>query len=206
MDFNRNEFLFKAPALRDLFFQVKKVFQEVKTFPMNAVPNFIGVGVYAIEYLGNSRLYTELTFSGQKGEFSPIYVGKAVPPGWRTARHGEVKNDLTRRLREHGKSINAVSNLDITDFRARFLILEDEAVNLIGAIEADIINSTTPPWNSCIDGFGNHDPGSGRYEQAISPWDVLHPGRPWAERLRGKQRGPSYFEKCLSSFFAKDWK
>ena len=36
-----------------------------------------------------------------------------------------------------------------------------------------------------IDGFGNHDPGKGRYEQARSEWDVLHPGRVWADRLKG---------------------
>jgi len=42
-----------------------------------------------------------------------------------------------------------------------------------------------PLWNSHIDGFGNHDPGKGRYEQAKSEWDVLHPGRVWAERLNG---------------------
>ncbi len=42
-----------------------------------------------------------------------------------------------------------------------------------------------PLWNSHIDGFGNHDPGKGRYEQAKSEWDVLHPGRVWADRLNG---------------------
>ena len=35
-----------------------------------------------------------------------------------------------------------------------------------------------------MDGFGNHDPGSGRYAQQKSPWDELHPGREWANRLR----------------------
>ena len=36
-----------------------------------------------------------------------------------------------------------------------------------------------------VDGFGNHDPGSGRYNQAKSEWDVLHPGRPWIKKLTG---------------------
>lgn len=39
-----------------------------------------------------------------------------------------------------------------------------------------------------IDGFGNHNPGGGRYNQKPSRWDVLHPGRPWAERLLGTQK------------------
>ena len=35
-----------------------------------------------------------------------------------------------------------------------------------------------------IDGYGNHDPGKGRYNQARSRWDVLHPGRAWALKCR----------------------
>jgi len=48
-----------------------------------------------------------------------------------------------------------------------------------------MIRKYNPLWNSHIDGFGNHDPGKGRYEQAKSEWDVLHPGRVWADRLKG---------------------
>lgn len=29
-----------------------------------------------------------------------------------------------------------------------------------------------------------HDPGSGRYQQQRSPWDCIHPGREWAEKLK----------------------
>ena len=57
---------------------------------------------------------------------------------------------------------------------------------MIGTVEAALIRQYTPIWNSCIDGFGNHDPGSGRYDQAKSDWDILHPGRPWADKLRGE--------------------
>ena len=57
---------------------------------------------------------------------------------------------------------------------------------MIGTIEASLIRQYLPIWNCCIDGFGNHDPGSGRYDQAKSDWDILHPGRVWANRLRGK--------------------
>jgi hypothetical protein len=57
---------------------------------------------------------------------------------------------------------------------------------LIGAVEAQLIRDYRPLWNVVIDGFGNHDPGQGRYNQAKSEWDVLHPGRLWASRLTGK--------------------
>ena len=39
-------------------------------------------------------------------------------------------------------------------------------------------------WNRCIDGFGNHDPGKGRYQQQKSPWDCIHQGREWADKLK----------------------
>jgi len=47
-----------------------------------------------------------------------------------------------------------------------------------------LIEKYKPLWNTVLDGFGNHDPGSGRYKQQVSPWDVLHPGRSWAAKLQ----------------------
>jgi hypothetical protein len=46
-----------------------------------------------------------------------------------------------------------------------------------------MIQTYRPLWNLLIDGFGNHDPGGGRYDQERSRWDTLHPGRHWAPRL-----------------------
>lgn len=58
-----------------------------------------------------------------------------------------------------------------------------------------------------LDGFGNHDPGKGRYEQAKSAWDVLHPGRAWADKCKGttekKKSIVSRIEKHLKSLGAK---
>ena len=39
---------------------------------------------------------------------------------------------------------------------------------MIGTIEAALIKLNQPLWNVAVDGFGNHDPGRGRYEQAKS--------------------------------------
>lgn len=46
-----------------------------------------------------------------------------------------------------------------------------------------MIQTYRPVWNLVIDGFGNNDPGGGRYNQDRSRWDTLHPGRYWAPRL-----------------------
>lgn len=43
--------------------------------------------------------------------------------------------------------------------------------------------SRAPVWNQIIDGFGNHDPGKGRYQQRRSVWDIIHPGREWSKKL-----------------------
>ena len=58
-------------------------------------------------------------------------------------------------------------------------------IDLISSVEAQLIRTYTPLWNTIVDGFGNHDPGRGRYNQSRSEWEILHPGRPWADRLAG---------------------
>jgi hypothetical protein len=110
-----------------------------------------------------------------------------VPPGWRQARKTEVSSSsLYGRLREHARNIKETDNLKIEGFACRFMILEGQESNLIGTVESELIRRFTPLWNSVIDGFGNHDPGSGRYNQSPSEWDILHPGRKWAAKLTGK--------------------
>lgn len=56
-------------------------------------------------------------------------------------------------------------------FYCRFMILEDAAADMIGAVEAALIRSYYPLWNSTIDGFGNHDPESGIHHRAFLEWN-----------------------------------
>jgi hypothetical protein len=46
-----------------------------------------------------------------------------------------------------------------------------------------LIETFKPVWNIALDGFGNKDPGRRRATQYKSPWDVVHPGRQFAEKL-----------------------
>jgi hypothetical protein len=84
------------------------------------------------------------------------------------------------RLKDHRKSIETVNNLNIDHFYYRFLVVDDIWIPLG---ESLLIERTRPLWNIVLDGFGNHDPGSGRYNQQRPAWDVIHPGRPWAKKL-----------------------
>jgi hypothetical protein len=66
------------------------------------------------------------------------------------------------------------------------MVLKDIEGDLVVPVEAELIRRYQPLWNTIVDGFGNHDPGKGRYNQAPSEWDIIHPGRSWVTRLTGK--------------------
>ena len=131
---------------------------EVASLPPD--PPFEGAGVYTVHYFGPFEAYAGLR--------SPIYVGKA-------------DKGLYARLKDHAASIQAADNLSAEHFGCRWLVLEQI---WIGLTEQILIERYNPIWNHVIKGFGNHDPGRGRWGQRRSQWDTLHPGRNWAARLQ----------------------
>lgn len=151
---------------------------------------FKGAGIYALYYTGAYPLYAPIARRNTDGLFElPIYVGKAVPEGARKGGFGlgvDPGTVLFKRLNEHSKSIMQVENLDIADFHCRFLVVDDIWIPLG---ESLLIAKFSPLWNQWLDGYGNHDPGRGRYDQKRSRWDVLHPGRAFA--LKCAERGES---------------
>lgn len=174
---------------KNLGASVAKAMLGSKFHPLGALSDFKGAGIYAIYYSGNFEPYGAIAQRNKNDKTTPIYVGKAIPAGTRKA---EGKNTATtgkplfNRLSEHAESIRAVSNLDIEDFTCRFLVVDDIWIPLG---ESLLIARYAPVWNSLIDGFGNHDPGSGRYSRynGMRPrWDVLHPGRGWAEKCQAR--------------------
>jgi len=167
---------------------------------------FLGVGVYALYYTGSFAAYHRLVEVNCNGQYScPIYIGKAVPPG---SRKGGVDleksscNALHRRLTEHAETIKSAHNLEISDFYCRYLAVDDIWIPLS---ESVLIERFKPVWNCVLDGFGNHDPGKGRYQGMMPQWDCLHPGRIWAKRLKPCQitaeqltdRVDSYLQETL---------
>lgn len=184
MDIERHTF--RSPAFRSVVEEAVTFFEGTPVYELPPPGRFAGCGVYALYYRGDYELYAGVARPNQDACIQPIYVGKAVPPGWRAARASATEmGSLYGRLREHARGIQQTQNLDIGDFRCRFVILQETEADLIVPVEATLIRKHRPLWNSVIDGFGNHDPGKGRYNQARSEWDVLHPGRRWADRLTG---------------------
>ncbi len=151
--------------------------------PMSDIPVFYGAGVYAIYYDGPMACYSRLLTARAHGAAVPIYVGKAMPQGSRKGidvQHGTRSRSLASRLKvDHARSIEAAENLEVADFTCRWLVVEQIWIPLG---ESVLISRFTPVWNGLVDGFGNHDPGSGRIAGVRPRWDTLHPGRVWAPK------------------------
>lgn len=165
----------------------ESVAEALLNSPIHKLPpdTFVGAGVYAIYYTGELPVYQKLAEINRDGRFEcPIYVGKAVPAGARKGgmgsdvAHGKV---LSSRLGQHAESIKATENLSIDDFYCRYLVVDDIWIPLA---ESMLIERFQPVWNCVLDGFGNHDPGKGRYAGMKPQWDCMHPGRIWADKLQ----------------------
>jgi len=172
--------------------------------PVVALPpptSFVGAGIYALYYTGNFPAYRKIAEKNVNDAWNlPIYVGKAVPLGARRGGYGLGESPgevLYRRLREHATSIQQVADLALEDFRCRYLVVDDIWIPLG---ESLLISMFVPLWNHRLDGFGNHDPGAGRYNQQRSAWDEVHLGRPWAARLRPHPRSRDAILQSIAAF------
>jgi hypothetical protein len=87
--------------------------------------------------------------------------------------------------------------LGIKDFHCRFLVVDDIWIPLG---ESLLIAKFSPVWNSLIDGFGNHDPGKGRYEGMRPRWDVLHPGRTWAGKCQPRKESLAEIQRDVETY------
>lgn len=162
-----------------------------------------GAGVYAIYYVGPFPAYEPIVTPNRNDEFwRPIYVGKAIPKG---GRKGGITADASKgtalrdRLRQHATSIEQANNLELQDFYYRCLMVDDIWIPLG---ENMLIETFKPIWNIVIDGFGNKDPGNRRATQYRSSWDVLHPGRAFAEKLASGGITPEAISRKLERYFA----
>lgn len=144
------------------------------------VPKFYGSGVYALYYRGDFPAYKPI-----RGKETPIYVGKADPPTPDARSYIEQGPKLTGRLAEHAKSIRAAhTTLKLEDFDYRFLVVQSGWQR---SAEDYLLNLFKPIWNSKICfGFGKHGDDPRTRGNTRSPWDSLHPGRPWATRPGNK--------------------
>jgi hypothetical protein len=172
---------------------------------LGEIDPFNGAGIYAVYYTGTFPAYRKMGERNRKKLVWPMYVGKAIPSGGRkgAAIFSEITGrHLWSRLREHAESIRATpATLNIGDFQCRSLIVDDIWIPLG---ETLLISRFKPVWNVALDGFGNHDPGSGRYEGFRPLWDVLHPGRSWAEKCRVRAETGGMLSQKVEEFLKEN--
>jgi len=174
-----------------------------KAVALNGLERFNGAGIYALYYTGPFAAYRILADrnAAENDLVAPIYVGKATPAGGRKggAPSAAPAPSLWSRLREHAESIRSVTNLRLEDFHCRYLVVDDIWIPLG---ESLMIAKFSPIWNNLVDGFGNHDPGKGRYQGKRTRWDVLHPGRPWADRCAARLETADTIDREVQSHLA----
>lgn len=166
---------------------ISRALDDQPVLPLDELPRFDGAGVYALYYSGDHEAYEPIAEANREEPGSwAIYIGKAEAEN---ARKGDPdqRNVLegpklwNRIVKNHARSIRQASNLDTADFSVRYLVVAPAWIQLAEIIS---IRMHKPVWNAIVDGFGNHDPGSGRKDMLRPRWDTLHPGRTWAPKLK----------------------
>lgn len=160
-------------------------------------PTF-GGGVYALYYTGSFAPYAPLS-----GTETPIYVGKAQP-----AKGASTFQDqgpaITRRVAEHARNIDlARSTLKVADFDCRRLVI---VPGWEAAAESALISLFHPLWNNSygpLHGLGKHGDSADTRKNKRSPWDTLHPGRPWADAIDGDQKPHAQILAEIATHFAQ---
>ena len=189
---------FPSKKLQKVINNAIKFLNKSPTHPLPLKERFSGCGVYILYY--NGSFYNDLVGYSCESYFitHPIYVGKAVPTGWRNGRSArkELSYNLWKRIQEHSKNIDQVFNLNAKDFQCKYIILDSD---LITTVEARLIRDYKPIWNCIIDGFGNHHPGKTRFDQVKPNWDVLHPGRPWSFEMSENENENMLIDKIKKS-------
>ena len=174
--------------------------------PLSVLPpasSYPGAGLYALYYLGDFSAYAPIVPPAREPGEVPIYVGRAIPRGARAGVGGLLPTTtepvLYLRLCQHASSLDNAENLQLEDFRCRYLVVDDIWVPLA---EALMIQHYQPVWNQALQGFGNHDPGAGRRQGARPDWDEVHPGRPWAARQAHARRSMMETLTRIAAHFA----
>ena len=204
--FKREDHIYSNPAFAEFLKDAVRAFNGSPVAPMPP-PSFTGSGVYALYCTAVKGPYAKFGKEINRLEYKvPIYVGKAVPPGWRQSRQldgtADKSTSLCSRLIQHSRSIEQGKGLKLSDFACRFLIFEGVSVAMIAAVEASLIGLYTPIWNSVVDGFGNHDPGAKRASGRKTQWDSIHPGRKWLKGMTGDSQDVKVIVKRIKDYMA----
>lgn len=176
--FKREDHIYENPAFAEFLKDAVRAFNGSPVVQMPP-PSFTGSGVYALYCTTTKGPYSKFGKEINRLEYKvPIYVGKAVPAGWRQSRQvGDAEDSsmsLCSRLNEHARSIEQGKGLSLSDFACRFLPMSIPEMVSSTHIVAFMISWYKPLWNTVIRGFDcfrfMNKEGVGR----SSGWAVLH--------------------------------
>jgi len=173
--------------------------------PLGAIAPVDGAGIYVLYYRGPYPAYAVLAAANAEEPRWPIYIGKAIPSGGRKGASLAASargRALYNRLADHRDSIRDVErgsgSLAVDDFTVRYLTVDDIWIPLG---ESLLIARFRPVWNIALDGFGNHDPGKGRYNGLRPLWDHLHEGRGWAIKCASRSETIDEVTARIAAYF-----
>ncbi|MES9556953.1 MULTISPECIES: Eco29kI family restriction endonuclease [unclassified Streptomyces] len=193
--------LFDPLRRENLFRAVQWALEAAPPIPLTRDPGGSPDGFYALYYLGSHRLYRPVSSSACT---TPLYVGSGRPHGYRKgADHAtaEPTGAITSRLRAHRKSIEQAEDLEVADFRVRYLPVDE---TWIGGAERLMVGDHRPVWNTVVEGFGAHNPGSIRAPHVRrSAWDELHKGRNWAQPMQPAARSADELRHAVRVHFQR---
>jgi len=168
--------------------------------PLADVPRFYGSGVYALYYRGDFAAYAPIS-----GAEHPVYVGKADPAEPTADTQQEQGEALSKRLKEHARSISrATTTLDLNDFDFRCLVITS---GWQASAESFLIHLYRSIWNNetgICHGIGKHGDDAETRKNGRSPWDTLHPGRPWANKSKKDQVPELVIKDQIAAHFGQN--
>lgn len=204
--FERGKHVYRCDQFSELLKDAVRFFHGTPVCRFPPEEKFTGAGVYALYYIGKNGLYKKFGQEINREDYRlPIYVGKAEPMGWRQSRNSHLEDrgsKLFERLTQHARNVASARNLKIDDFVCRLMIFEGAVEAMIASVEASLIATHRPLWNSVIDGFGNHNPGRRRLTGMVTQWDALHPGRAWAKQMSGEVPDVKILKRRVGDYFA----
>ncbi len=206
--FKREDHVYSNPAFAEFLKDAVRAFNGSPVAPLPPPP-FTGSGVYALYCTATKGPYAKFGKEINRLEYKvPIYVGKAVPPGWRQSRQfsddTDTSSSLYSRLCEHARSIEQGKGLTISDFACRFQPILLGEMELATRIVQFLISRYKPLWNTVVRGFSNCVFSSHTNRKGFCTWEVLHNGNVSSieERTNILLRIDSYLTKTATFFAA----
>jgi len=151
--FKREDHVYHNEAFAELCKDAVRAFNGTPVCELPP-PRFVGSGVYAIYCTAKKGIYERYGNKvNRMGYNVPIYVGKAVPKGWRQSRTEEIDDlPINEQVELWLRLIKSSIGLRATDFRIRALGSNVVDAGLAHAMHLLMVYAYQPLWNRVFDG------------------------------------------------------